>query len=67
MKKELLIVLTVISSFIAIFGYFYIPILSALGVNFPARNLIWALSILPTVIIFQLPLIFCIIGLTKKK
>ena len=65
MKKSIIIILTVISTFLAVFGYLYIPILSAFGVNFPARNILWALSIIPTVMIFQVPLIFCIIKLKK--
>ena len=66
-KKRVLIILTILAIILAVFGYFHIPILSALGVQFPERNIIWALSILPTVILCNVPLIVCIVFLRKEK
>ncbi len=66
-KKRVLIILTILAIILAVFGYFHIPILSALGVQFPERNIIWALSILPTVILCNIPLIVCIVFLRKEK
>lgn len=59
MKKTLLIIFTILSVLLFIFGLFHIPILSSLGVEFPARNVLWGLSIIPTVIVSAIPLIIC--------
>ena len=67
MKKNILIALTIISIIIAIFGYFYIPILSLFGVKFPERNILWGISIIPTVILLNIPLFICIHFLRKNK
>lgn len=60
LKKVLLIIFTIISVLIFIFGLFHIPILSSLGVEFPERNFLWGLSIIPTVIASAIPLIICV-------
>ena len=67
MTKLLLWILTILSFYLMIFGFFYIPILTACGVEFPARNFLWALTILPTVVAFSLPFVFCVNALIKKK
>lgn len=67
MKKNILIALTIISIIIAIFGYFYIPILSLFSVKFPERNILWGISIIPTVILLNIPLFICIHFLRKNK
>ncbi len=59
MKKTLLVILTILSVLLFIFGLFHIPILSSFGVEFPARNVLWGLSIIPTVIVSAIPLIIC--------
>ena len=59
MKKTLLVIFTILSVLLFIFGLFHIPILSSLGVEFPARNFLWCLSIIPTVIVSAIPLIIC--------
>lgn len=67
MTKLFLWILTILSFCLMIFGFFYIPILTACGVEFPARNFLWALTILPTVVAFSLPFVFCVNALIKKK
>ena len=67
MTKLFLWILTILSFCLMIFGFFYIPILTACGVEFPARNFLWALTILPTVVVFSLPFVFCVNALIKKK
>ncbi len=58
-KKILLVIFTIFSILLFIFGLFHIPILSSLGVQFPERNFLWGLSIIPTVIVSAIPLIIC--------
>ena len=59
-KETLLIVFTILSVLLFIFGLLHIPILSLMGVQFPARNFLWFISIIPTVIVSAIPLIICI-------
>lgn len=65
-KKTLFITILLLSILLAIFGYLYIPILSYFGVKFPAKNFVWGLSIIPTVILFQVPLILCVNKMLKN-
>ncbi len=65
-KKGLLIFLTIIASLVALFGYFYIPLLTIIGVAFPSKDILWVLSIIPTIFTFQIPLILCIMALREK-
>jgi len=65
MNKKL--VFTIISLVLALFGIFHIPILSLCGVKFPSRNMLWGLSILPTVVLFCLPFIYCLTKWKKHK
>ena len=67
MTKLFLWILTILSFCLMIFGFFYIPILTVCGVEFPARNFLWALTILPTVVAFSLPFVFCVNAFIKKK
>lgn len=68
MKKSTLIVLTILSSLLAIFGYFHIPILGALGVDlFPNRSFVWLLFLFPFVIFCNIPLVFCIMKFRDMK
>ena len=67
MTKLFLWILTILSFCLMIFGFFYIPILTACGVEFSARNFLCALTILPTVVAFSLPFVFCVNALIKKK
>ena len=68
MKKSTLIVLTILSSLLAIFGYFHIPILGALGVDlFPNRSFVWLLFLFPFVIFCNIPLVFCIMKFRHMK
>lgn len=66
-KTPLLIFFTILSVLLFIFGLFHIPILSLMGVNFPERNILWGLSIIPTVIVSAIPLIACINCWTKQR
>lgn len=67
MKKWVLIILTIISFCVMLFAFFYIPILTACGVKFPERNLLWGLSIIPTVVVGSLPFCFCVWKIFKNR
>lgn len=68
MKKSTLIVLTILSSLLAIFGYFHIPILGTLGVDlFPNRSFVWLLFLFPFVIFCNIPLVLCIMKFRNMK
>lgn len=68
MKKSTLIILTILSSILAVFGYFHVPILGAFGINlFPNRSPLYLLFLFPVVILCNIPLVLCIIALTKMK
>lgn len=68
MKKSTLIFLTILSSILAVFGYFHIPILGALGIDlFPNRSPLYLLFLFPVVILCNVPLVLCIIALTRLK
>lgn len=66
-SKPWLIVMTIISFILCVFGMFYIPILSSCGVQFPERNLIWGLSIIPTVIVAAIPFLYCLFALLRRR
>lgn len=68
MKKSTLIVLTILSSLLAIFGYFHIPIFGALGIDlFPNRSFVWLLFLFPFVIFCNIPLVLCIMKFRHMK
>lgn len=68
MKKSTLIFLTILSSILAVFGYFHIPILGAFGIDlFPNRSPLYLLFLFPVVILCNVPLVLCIFALTKFK
>ena len=66
MNKKL-VIFTIISLVLAIFGIFHIPLLSLMGLQFPERNMLWGLSILPTVVLFCIPFIYCLTQWKKRK
>ena len=60
--------LTAGSVVLVLLSYFYIPILSSLGVNiFPNRSPIWIVVIFLVIIVCAIPLAACINEIEKRK